>query len=106
MFAAIPTWLSLGATKEDISAVLGTTPNSLAVLCSQRGVSLAQRGSGGVISDRALLRGLSPAMLEVLVAEAARRGVPVSKLVVDLVAATAERDLFDVVLGGTRRRVA
>ena len=45
MFARIPALLLEGMTKGEIAAMYGVTPGTLAVLCSQRGVSLRRGGS-------------------------------------------------------------
>src|SRR6476660_3593970 len=44
MFARIPVLLLEGMTKAEIAAMYGVTPGSLAVLCSQRGISLRKGG--------------------------------------------------------------
>ena len=44
MFARIPTLLLEGMTKAEIAAIYGVTSGTLAVRCSQRGISL--RGGG------------------------------------------------------------
>jgi hypothetical protein len=44
MFARIPALLLEGMTKDEIAAMYGVTPGSLAVLCSQRGISLRKGG--------------------------------------------------------------
>jgi hypothetical protein len=44
MFARIPALLLEGMTKEEIAAMYGVTPGSLAVLCCQRGISLRKGG--------------------------------------------------------------
>jgi len=44
MFARIPALLLDGMTKNEIAAMSGVTPGSLAVLCSQRGISLRKGG--------------------------------------------------------------
>jgi len=40
MFARIPALLLEGMTKDEIAAMYGVTPGTLAVRCSQRGISL------------------------------------------------------------------
>jgi hypothetical protein len=45
MFARIPTLLDEGMTKDEIAEMYGVTPGSLAVLCSQRRISLRKGGS-------------------------------------------------------------
>jgi hypothetical protein len=40
MFARIPVLLLEGMTKDEIAAMYGVAPNTLAVMCSQRGISL------------------------------------------------------------------
>ena len=45
MFARIPALLLEGMTKAEIAAMYGVTPGTLAVLCSQRGISLRKGGS-------------------------------------------------------------
>ena len=45
MFARIPALLLEGMTKDEISATYGVTLGTLAVLCSQRGISLRKGGS-------------------------------------------------------------
>jgi hypothetical protein len=45
MFARIPVLLIEGMTKAEIAAMYGVTPGALAVLCSQRGISLRKGGS-------------------------------------------------------------
>ena len=45
MFSRIPALLLEGMTKNEIAAMYGVTPGSLAVLCSQRGISLRKGGS-------------------------------------------------------------
>ena len=44
MFARIPALLLEGMTKDEIAAMYGVTPGTLAVLCSQRGISLRKGG--------------------------------------------------------------
>ena len=57
MFARIPALLHDGMTKSEIAAMYGVTPGSLAVLCSQRGISLRK---GGVLPNRTKLTLLRP----------------------------------------------
>jgi hypothetical protein len=45
MFARIPVHLLEGMTKAEIAAMYGVTPGTLAVRCSQRGISLRKGGS-------------------------------------------------------------
>jgi hypothetical protein len=45
MFARIPALLLEGMTKAEIAATYAVTPGTLAVLCSQRGISLRKGGS-------------------------------------------------------------
>jgi hypothetical protein len=45
MFARIPALLLEGTTKAEIAAMYGVTLGTLAVLCSQRGISLRKGGS-------------------------------------------------------------
>jgi hypothetical protein len=45
MFARIPVLLLEGITKAEIAATYGVTPGTLAVQCSQRGISLRKGGS-------------------------------------------------------------
>ena len=44
MFARIPALLLEGTTKAEIAAMYGVTPGTLAVRCSQRGISLRKGG--------------------------------------------------------------
>ena len=44
MFARIPALLLEGMTKDEIAAMYGVTPGSLAVRCSRRGISLRKGG--------------------------------------------------------------
>ena len=49
MFTRISALLHEGMAKEEIAAMYGVTPGALAVLCSQRGISLRK---GGVLHKR------------------------------------------------------
>jgi len=89
---AIPMWVELGAKPADIAEALGTNVNSLYNLCTRHNISL--RPSGGVI-----VRALSPQQWSVLQGEATRRGVPVWKLVTQIVAGVTDHGLFAAVLG-------
>ena len=44
MFARIPSLLHEGTTKNEIAAMYGVTPGTLAVRCSQRRISLRKGG--------------------------------------------------------------
>ena len=44
MYARIPALLEQGMTKAEIAAMYGVTPGTLAVFCSQRGISLRKGG--------------------------------------------------------------
>lgn len=104
MFQHIPKWLALGATKDDIAVVMGTTRSSLEVMCSRRGISLVLAGRrtwsvGPAVTDQTLRRSLTPDQVRVVYAEARARGVTAMQLVYDIVAATAQHDLFKAVLG-------
>ena len=44
MYATIPGLIAQGVTHLEIAAQFGVTPNSLKVLCSQRGISLRKGG--------------------------------------------------------------
>ena len=46
MYNSIPQLLADGVTKTEIAARFGTTPNSLQVQCSRRGISLSRYGRG------------------------------------------------------------
>jgi hypothetical protein len=52
MFARIPSLLHEGTTKNEIAAMYGVTPGTLAVRCSQRRISLRK---GGPLPKRANL---------------------------------------------------
>ena len=45
MYATIPGLIAQGHSRFEIAARFGVKPNSLAVLCSQRGISLRKGGS-------------------------------------------------------------
>ena len=45
MFARIPSLLHEGTTNNEIAAMYGVTPGTLAVRCSQRGISLRKGGA-------------------------------------------------------------
>lgn len=86
----IPLWLELGARAPEIAEALGTTQNSLAVICSRHGISLRAAGTSGAVEPRhwaALQR------------EAARRGIPAWRLVAQILRAVADYELFAAVLG-------
>jgi hypothetical protein len=53
MYAAIPDLIAQGQTRFEIATRFGVKPNSLVVLCSQRGISL--RKGGRRLPRRALL---------------------------------------------------
>ena len=59
MFARIPALLLEGMTKAEIAATYAVTPGTLAVLCSQRGISLRNADAGEVVT--ALRQARSPA---------------------------------------------
>lgn len=94
VLAAIPMWVSFGASRKEIADALGTTVGSLEQTCIRWGISL----SGGLIANLALQRGLSSDRWLRLRREATERGVPIAQLVVDLMDKIAADDLFDAVL--------
>lgn len=96
----IPEWLRLGADRHDIAEALGTTPGSLSAWCSQNGISLnplAYTGRGGNLSE-CMRQGLDTGSWNRLQCEARRRHVPVAKLVIDLISAITDDDLFKAVI--------
>ena len=92
VFAAIPLWIELGASPGDVAAALGTTENSLRVMCSRHKVSL--RPAGGFLRSV-----LAAEHWSVMRREAARRGLTVPQLVGDVMLAVIEDKLFVAVLG-------
>ena len=96
---AIPKWVASGATSEDIAAVLGTTANSLRVMCSRNGVSLRPQGATTPPSVYAhMRRALSiEAWLE-LCLEAKRRGVPPVHLAFTILEHVSADNLFSAVM--------
>lgn len=84
-------WVEMGARPEDIAAALGTTVGYLRVRCSLARISLA--------SQRPVVGGrLHPRVWVALQRAADRRGQTVPKLIADILAGVAERDLFALVL--------
>lgn len=98
VLAAIPRWVQLGASREEIAEVIGTTVGSLVVTCAQHGISL----SGGAISDLTLQRSLPDDKRQRLRRYARDRGVPVAQLVLDVLEAVLGEDdagsILDAVL--------
>jgi hypothetical protein len=90
VLAIIPVWLSLGATREDIAEILGTTVNSLKVSCSKAGISMR------AYDIRRYLHSKQWAKLQV---EARRRELPTSQLVAAIVEGVVKYNLFSAVLG-------
>lgn len=88
----IPVWIELGATPQDIAAALGTTENSLQVMCSKYGISLRR------VTDTKLRTALTSVQWGVFQVEAARRGTSVWELISRIVATVADDDLFAAVL--------
>ena len=91
VLAAIPVWLELGARPSEIAAALGTSENSLRVVCSVNGLSL--RPSVRVLES------LTPRHLAALSSEATRRGVPIWRLIQNILIGVADYNLFSAVLG-------
>lgn len=90
VLAAIPQWLSMGATREEIAAVLHTTVNSLQVKCSTAGISL--RGAS-------IQKYLTSSQWVKLRLEADKRGVTTPQLIANIVGAVVDHNLFPAVLG-------
>lgn len=92
VYDAIPVWVEMGASKEDIAAALGATVGSLQVKCSHARISLAARrpSIGG---------GLPPRVWATLQREADRRDKTIPRLMAEIVANVAEHNLFAAVLG-------
>jgi hypothetical protein len=102
MFARIPVLLHEGMTKDEIAAMYGVTPGTLAVRCSQRGISLRK---GGALPKRTNLTlpdeplPLSNGVLKSL-REATRvmHKVSTARLVSDLLEKIASDGLYKAVL--------
>lgn len=92
VLAAIPEWVGLGADRREIAEILGTTVGSLQATCSVEGISL-DSGAGLTLE-----RGLASSKWMRLRREALSRGVSVPQLVVSLVEAVIDDDMFDAVL--------
>lgn len=90
VIAAIPVWLSLGATRKEIAECLNTTESSLKATCSRAGLSL--RGA----EVHHYLKAHQWAKLR---QEAAKRGVPTNQLVAAIVLSVVQHNLFAAVLG-------
>ena len=87
----IPLWVEMGATRAEIAAAVGTTVGYLDVVCSRYGISLRP-------TPHALRRALTDAQWSALTDEATRRGVPVWRLVADVVGAVVDAGKFSEVL--------
>jgi hypothetical protein len=91
---AIPQWVEMGAQPSDICEALGmASVNSLRTTCSRHGISLHPIGP-------AVLRALAPAQARGLKAEARRRDLSAGMLMLLLIGAVADKNLFATVLGG------
>lgn len=88
VFAAIPGWVERGARPEDIAAALGVTVGTLQVRCSQARISLSP----------AVRPILDPSVWQALQRAADRRDWTVPRLVSEILAGVAERNLFVEVL--------
>ena len=102
MFARIPVLLLEGMTKAEIAAMYGVTPGTLAVRCSQRGISLRK---GGALPKRINLTlpdeplPLSDGVLKSLREETRAMGKDsTARLVSDLLQKIASDGLYKVVL--------
>lgn len=91
VLAAIPMWVEMGARPKDIAAALGTTVPSLAARCSQLRISLAA-------VRPAISGGFPPEVWSALQRAADQRSKSVPRLISDIVASVAERNLFSEVL--------
>jgi hypothetical protein len=60
MFARIPALLLEGMTKDEIAAMYGVTPGTLAGLCSERGISLRKGGPARLLTAHELLTAARP----------------------------------------------
>ena len=101
MYDSIPQLLAEGVTKTEIAARFGTTPNSLQVQCSRRGISLSPRGSK--LRRRRLSLPDAPldlddAVLIRLRVKARQMGTDEIELVNNLLRTIVEDDLYAAVL--------
>lgn len=102
---AIPEWLASGATTADIADVLGTSINSLQVVCSRVGISL--RRSGGECDPNVhshLRRALSQKAWEGLCAEAKRREMPVVHMAFTMLEYAAIDNLYSAIIDDEQGR--
>jgi hypothetical protein len=100
MYAAIPALLEQGMRRAEIAAMYGVTPGTLAVFCSQRGISLRKGGRRKrklVLSDEPLP--LSNYVLKSLHEAARSLGKDsTERLVSDLLEKIVSDDLYNAVL--------
>jgi hypothetical protein len=101
MYAAIPGLIAQGQTHLEIAAQFGVKPNSLQVLCSQRGISLRKGGRRFPRATLSLPDEPLPLGDDVLrsLREAARSmGRPTARLASDLLEKIASDGLYRAVL--------
>jgi hypothetical protein len=101
MYAAIPGLIAQGKTHFEIAAQYGVKPNSLQVLCSQRGISLRKGGrrlprTTLSLSDEPLQ--LGDDVLRSLRKAASLMGRPPARLASDLLEKIASDSLYMAVL--------
>lgn len=88
---SIPLWIELGADGLDIAAALGTTLGSLQYACHMEGISLRSSSPG-------IRQGLGAGRWAMLRREAEQRGVSAHQLLVNIVTAVVDDQLFNAVL--------
>ena len=100
MYAAIPGLIAQGLTHFEIAAQFGVKPNSLKVLCSQRGISLRKHRLPGTTlrKRRPPVLPLDDEVLRSLRVAARRLGRPPARLVSDLLEKIASDSLYMAVL--------
>jgi len=101
MYAAIPGLIARGLTHFEIAAQFGVKPNSLKVLCSQRGISLRKGGFRLPRTTLSLTDEPLPLGADALrsLREAARlMGRPAARLASDLLERIASDSLYMAVL--------
>jgi hypothetical protein len=100
MYAAIPGLIAQGLTHFEIAAQFGVKPNSLKVLCSQRGISLRKHRLPGTTlrKRRPPVLPLDDEVLRSLRVAARLLGRPPARLVSDLLEKIASDSLYMAVL--------
>lgn len=101
MYESIPALLEQGLSKTEIAQRFGSTPGSLAVQCSRRGVSLSKHGRRLAVRTLSLCDApldLEQPVLAKLREQARLRGTSEVKLIKHLLRTIVEDNLYTAVL--------